>query len=107
MTQKFLVYESMINEWQFKEEAGEIASIPLLYESFQPDWILGKLFEEAFTEETSKNAYEVLVTKTVVVHTGYLDKSGCWVTTSCTPHSALSFFSAWWRKEGTGRERIE
>lgn len=33
MTQKFMIYESTISEWQIKEEAGDIESIPIIRET--------------------------------------------------------------------------
>ncbi len=107
MEQKFFIYESTINEWQFKEEAGEIASIPLMLVTDDPLEIFGSVFSVALMSDTSKEAYSIMINRTIVVHDGYTDPHTCkWVSTACTPYSFLSFMTAWWKKEGTGRDRI-
>lgn len=108
MTQRFFLYESTINEWQLKEEAGEIASIPLIYETEDPADIIRTVYSAAMMADSSKEIYGLLINRTVVVHDGYEDlDSSRWITTSCRAHSILSFMTAWGRKEGTGRDRIE
>ena len=108
MAQKFFLYESTINEWQLKEEAGEIASIPLIYETEDPADIIRTVYSAAMMADSSKETYVILINRTVVVHDGYEDRDSCrWISTSCRAHSILSFMTAWWRKEGAGRERIE
>lgn len=107
MRQKFLIYESTITEWQLKEEAGEIASIPLIRETDDALDVFITVYSAALMSDTSAEAYTNLINRTIVIHDGYIDQeSGKWITTSCKAHSVLSFFTAWWRKEGTGRERI-
>lgn len=108
MAQKFLLYESTINEWQFKEEAGEIASIPLIYETDDPLDIIRSVYSATMMADSSKEAYGLLINRTVVIHNGYNDdNTGYWISTSCSAHSILSFMTLWWKKEGTGRERVE
>lgn len=108
MKQKFLIYESTLTEWQCKEETGEIASIPIIRETSDALDVLVTVYSAALMSDTSAEAYSSLLNRTIVIHDGYDDpKSGQWITTSCRPYSVLSFMTAWWRKEGTGRERVE
>lgn len=107
MKQKFFLYESTINEWQAKEETGDIATIPLINVTDDPLDIFTNVYSTALMADNSQEAYGLMINRTIVVHDGYNDPdSGRWITTSCTAYSVLSFMTAWWRKEGTGRDRI-
>lgn len=107
MDQKFFLYESTLNEWQMKEETGELATIPLMRVTDDPLDVFATVYSAALVSDTSQEAYSIMINRTIVVHDGYNDPdSGRWITTACIALSFLSFMTAWWKKEGTGRDRI-